>query len=78
MAAPWQPHGPRSESGHGTSLDDLPEAAIALSIPQDQHMETPLAAPVATFWSFQDLIYTSSDVDSENAAPDCGICLYSV
>ena len=50
-----QPHGspmaPRSESGHGTSLDDLPEAAIALSIPQDQHMETPLAAPdiVATF-----------------------------
>ena len=50
----------------------------ALSIPQDQHMETPLAAPVATFWSFQDLIYTSSDVDSENAARDCGICLYSV
>jgi len=43
-------------------------------------METPLAAPdiVATFWSFQGLIYTSSDVDSENAARDCGIYLYSV
>ena len=63
------------ESGHGTSLDDLPEAAIALSIPQDQHMETPLAAPdiVATFWSVQDWTQGSSDADSENPALDYGI-----